>query len=446
MVFNKNSIPLKLGSFNNSYFKYFIHSTAILMATPQKPLETQPQISNLIDSSGPALSPNPELEASIARGERAELDAIERLENERLSQLQLIKYKETPVEEGDTDYMPPCSTYAEAFPWYVDEEGRNIDYNKPVNLFDGVKLISHYLETRYQMDPNLISNVQLSELLELFTNENNENVTVADLYDHVSQKFQEDESNFTKKLKNETENFSDNLLTDEDESNTSKPFGQHGEITLNQLGVALKEKIKDLNWEFIYNNTKLTINGLPLAANAIGYGLILKTYIKHVHHRPIEAGFSKTQRESIKLMRNRQLGIFCILGAPLTMFLLRFSAIPIKELYSLSIGGDSPVANNNSNSNSNTINSILFLSYLNKKIPRWLKILFKILFVTILVLKLLGFSFLSVFSINVFYIKVGYYILFSLIICYYLLSLYLLHKFSKKNMKILDVLPEFLIK
>lgn len=45
-----------------------------------------------------------------------------------------------------------------------------------------------------------------------------------------------------------------------------------------------------------------------------------------------------------------------------------------------------------------------------------------------------------------YYIKVAYYIIFSLIICYHLISLYLLHKFSNKKIQILEVLPEFLIK
>ena len=183
-----------------------------------------------------------------------------------------------------------------------------------------------------------------------------------------------------------------------------------------------------------------------MVVSAVSYGLLLKTYMKHVHNRPFDKGLSKSELNIQKICRKRQLGFFCVLGAPLVMFLVRSNYIPIKEMFSLTIGGDSQAANNNSN----TINSIIFLSYLNKKIPSWLKISFKILFVTIIVLKLLGFSlgsaFLSVLSINVYYIKVAYYTIFSLRICYNLLNLYLLHKFSNKSIKILDVLPEFLIK
>ena len=197
----------------------------------------------------------------------------------------------------------------------------------------------------------------------------------------------------------------------------------------------------------MYEKTKLTVHGAPVAANAVGYGLMLKSYMRYVHNRPWDVGLNSQKIEAQKILRNRQLGIFCILGAPLTMLILRSTAIPIKDMFSLTIGGgeNSQVANNNLNENSNPFNSILFLSYLNKKIPRWLKIFFKILFVTILVLKLLGFSFLSVFLIDMYYIKVAYYIIFSLIISYHLLNLYLLHKFSTKQIKILEVLPEFVI-
>jgi hypothetical protein len=47
--------------------------------------------------------------------------------------------------------------------------------------------------------------------------------------------------------------------------------------------------------------------------------------------------------------------------------------------------------------------------------------------------------------INTYFLKLIFYILFSLIISYHLLSLYLLQKFSNKNIKISEVLPEFWI-
>jgi hypothetical protein len=66
--------------------------------------------------------------------------------------------------------------------------------------------------------------------------------------------------------------------------------------------------------------------------------------------------------ERAKLNRNRQLALFCIFGAPLTMFLLRSSALPLKNMFSLSKGGESQLENN-------LINSSLFLSNFIKKTP-----------------------------------------------------------------------------
>jgi len=410
-------------SFNNNYLRSFLHSTAILKSNPLNP---QPVT---LEATGPSNPRSPILEA------------VERLERERLSSLQFMKYQAKPAEEEAEWYL---NSFYESFPWFVDAEGKNINYIQSIRMFDWVQIVSRYLETRSGLNPGLISEAKLTEILELF--KENESITVSDLYDHITKISTEDKNSFFTKLTSETENLSENLLTEE--YNTSKPFGQYGDVTLNQIGVSLKENLKDINWELVYDQTRLTIHGVPVAVNAIGYGLVLKSYMKYIHNRPMDAGISSSEIDARKLIRNRQLGLFCLIGAPLTMYLLRCSTTPMKEMFTLTIesqvakaiGGESQVEK------SNSINSLLFLSSLKNKIPRWVKILFRILFVTILVLKLLGFSFLSVFSINIFYIKVAYYIIFSLIICYYLLSIYLLHKFSNKNIKILEVLPEFLIK
>jgi len=110
-------------------------------------------------------------------------------------------------------------------------------------MFDGVKIISRYLETRYLVNPDLISEDTLTELLKLFTK--NDNITVAELYAQVSKLYKEDNNFFSNKLKTEAENLSDNLVNDD--SNTYKYCGKYGEVTWNKLGVALKEKIQTLN-------------------------------------------------------------------------------------------------------------------------------------------------------------------------------------------------------
>lgn len=295
------------------------------------------------------------------------LEAVERLNNERLAALQSIKYQEKPAEEEEDNLIweskTPSSSYAEAFPCFVDAEGKNIDFDKPIRLFDGVKIISRYLETRHRVDPDLISEAKLTEILELF--KDNETITVIDLYDHVSKIYKEDHNFFSQKLTTDTDNLSESLLTHD--SNTSRPFGQYGEVTLNQIGVALKENLKDINWELLYDKTRLTVHGVPVAVNAIGYGLLVKSYMKYVHNQPMAAGLSPSELKWQRALKNRNLGLFCIIGAPLTMFLLRSSTIPFKDMFTLTVCGGSQVENNNSNLNLINSSFFLFLSNLNKK-------------------------------------------------------------------------------
>ena len=81
--------------------------------------------------------------------------------------------------------------------------------------------------------------------------------------------------------------------------------------------------MKDINWELVYNNTKITVHGVPTAVNVIGYGLIIKSYIRYVHNRPLGVGLSPSLLEHQRVIRNRKLAFFCLIGAPLTMILLR---------------------------------------------------------------------------------------------------------------------------
>jgi lysylphosphatidylglycerol synthetase-like protein (DUF2156 family) len=68
-----------------------------------------------------------------------------------------------------------------------------------------------------------------------------------------------------------------------------------------------------------------------------------------------------------------------------------------------------------------------------------------LLILTILILTYFGISTISVYFFNIYFLKLFYYIFFSLIISYNLLCLYLLNKFSNKNIQISEVLPEFVI-
>lgn len=112
-------------------------------------------------------------------------------------------------------------------------------------MFDGVAIIARYLETRYQIDPDEIYEATITEILELF--KENKTITVDELMDHVTKLYKEDNKYFSKKLTTETEKLSEELVSDSEESNTYKLWGDFGDITLNQLSFNLKELAKDIN-------------------------------------------------------------------------------------------------------------------------------------------------------------------------------------------------------
>ena len=354
------------------------------------------------------------------------------IENERLSNLQVVPYKDKGENLNKELSESGISSISDCFPWLIDKKGSMIDLNKDINLFEGVQLISNYLEQKYKMEPNLISEAKISELLELFNKDKDTNkVTVLDLFKHVSEIYNKDNDSFKTTIVNKI--FSDSQLVDLT-NKQNRPLGRFGDITINDLVT----KISDYKWELILNEkTSLTVNTLPLIVNSIGYGLVLRSYYKYVYNIPYRNGLTEQERTLEDLTRNRRLGIFAIVGALLVVYFLSTS-IRLKDMGSVQF----PLGSSTENSTNNGL--FLFLSSKIKKIPNWLKLIFSLLLVIILVLKLLGLSSLDVLN-NPYYIKIFSYISCSLAIFYELLNLYLLHKFTNKNIKISEVLPEFII-
>lgn len=82
-----------------------------------------------------------------------------------------------------------------------------------------------------------------------------------------------------------------------------------------------------------------------------------------------------------------------------------------------------------------------------KRIPSWLKVAFNLIILTIVVLKLLGFSNLFEFFRNEYYLKRYLQVSCCLVIIYQLFNIALLYIFIKKKPKpkIPEYLPEFII-
>jgi hypothetical protein len=86
----------------------------------------------------------------------------------------------------------------------------------------------------------------------------------------------------------------------------------------------------------------------------------------------------------------------------------------------------------------------ILMSKLNNKIPNWLKWVFKLLLISLVIIKLLGFNTSLIILNNKFYYKIAGITVCLLIIFYDLLCVYLLYRFNKGNLKISEFLPKFI--
>lgn len=125
-----------------------------------------------------------------------------------------------------------------------DEFGLRLECTHPIGMFEGVRIISRYLELQHKIDPKLISETKLTEILQIF-DKSKGTITVEDLFEHMNNQFEKNKEFYIDNIKtaiNLSEKISENSINKD-----SKPFGQYGEVTLNELGQNLKENLKHLN-------------------------------------------------------------------------------------------------------------------------------------------------------------------------------------------------------
>ena len=364
--------------------------------------------------------------------------------NVNLSNLQLVKYREDPssYEDQDKKEIGLTSTLNKDFSWLCDENGKPLNFNDPVNIFQGVKFASLYLSVKLQIAKGKISEFKLMELLDPFLN--GQDVTLIELYNHIFNimKVNKDAINgilkdSSNESNNNTESEGTNPLT---LGSINKPFGQFGEITFNQAALYFK----NLNWDVVLENTKVTVHAIPTAVNIIGFNLVLKSFVKHIYNRPFEPHLSPAQLATQKLHRKYELLGFAVIGAPLALYLIKKSAVELKNMASIEFSLESETQTKETNTNINSSSFFLFISNLYNKIPSWVKITFRLLLLFLLVLKLCGITLID-FLVNDYYLKIYFIFACSFLIVFHLIILLILQLFIKKSLTISEILPDFLI-
>lgn len=360
------------------------------------------------------------------------------IRNERISNLEVVKYESrAPDLNVGVEGVFNESSMEESFSWFYDENGNKILFNKSVGLLDCVKYITIFLEKKYGVDSQTISQIKLSELIKPF--EKNPEMTLLELYNHVGRTYNENKDLIVKEMESSVDLNKDDLIL-KSEVLKDKPLGELGEVTFNQGIVYLRE----LKWESIIHNVNVGIHVVPAVVNFIGFGFVLKQYMNHVHNQPYIHPVGSQLRIIEADLKRRRLGVFLFFGAPLILASLKLSSVSIGDMISLDVNKN--FESTRESSNLNTSGIFLILSNLNKNIPSWLKVFLRLIMISVLILKLLGFSIFTDILLNSYNLKIYSIISCSFGISYQLLSIYLIHKFSTTKVNIPEVLPEFIIK
>lgn len=196
-------------------------------------------------------------------------------------------------------------------------------------------MISQFLEQIYNVEKDLISEVKLTELLELF--KDNKNITVMELFNYIGNIYNRDKNSLLKNLISEKEILAPNVTAACFTINLTnfKPFGVFGDKTLNDIGIGLL----NLKWETILDTTKVTLHAAPLTVNLITFSFLLRGYMKYIHNRSYDTGPRALSLEMLKQFRRRNLVLFSLFGAPLALYALRTSSMGIKNMIDISLLG-----------------------------------------------------------------------------------------------------------
>jgi hypothetical protein len=210
------------------------------------------------------------------------------------------------------------------------------------------------------MNPDLISDEKLSDILALF--KDNKNITIIELYDHIHQLYKKDPSIFhllkanASEISTPTKEQVETIMAD-------KPLGEFGEITFNQAYNYLEK----LEWKGVINNVEFTFNVLPAASYLIGYSAIVKTFVKHYHNRPYTPNLSPERLKSEMRNRNRLLLGVILFGAPVILYGMNYTTKTFKDLITVNVPLNSSTEPSGSDNPSGVLST--WLLFIKNKTP-----------------------------------------------------------------------------
>ena len=181
----------------------------------------------------------------------------------------------------------------------------------------------------------------------------------------------------------------------------NRPLGEFGQMTLNQFVTNLQNSILNS----IFNSVNVNIHVFSGLSDGFSYTLMLRSFLRHIYHRPMSPYLSANGILREQALRNSELRIFMFATAPINLGIVKLTGLGLKDVVTVSYP-QGPSPGNPPGDGSNFVNQgILFFANLNKfrnklpnlkkfrnKLPNWFKIIIILIIISLILYKLWGFN------------------------------------------------------
>jgi len=273
---------------------------------------------------------------------------------EGISQLKKLKEQNTEQEQQEAidllkDFGINISDFKEAFPNYENTSTNNtnstLDTYKTRSIEEPTDLnLNNNIIHPYHLKPTQIISIITKIISKLTSDQSN------DTYNIDSYKKINISRVVSKILNNEDleptniESIAESALLEELNRTFAESISDITIVQIWDLGISIKEKLDitiSPNWSRFGTS----------AASVISYGLILRTYNKHIHNSPISNLHNLHTRETIKA--SREVGRVVLFALVLPLMFMTFKGIHRPSYVNVNLGG----IETNSNINTNNINN-----------------------------------------------------------------------------------------
>lgn len=219
----------------------------------------------------------------------------------------------------------------------------------------------------------------------------------------------------------------------------SKPFL---DMTIREVSLTLM----NLDWNAIVEQARIVVDVAPLPLKIITFSLTVRTFVNHVYYRPFPSAIPNKGPLAVQewAMRRKELGLFLLLGAPLSMIAAHQAHMSLKGLFKIETAIPS-LPTTSAKETVENISILILFKNISKKVPEPVKIFIGFYLLLFLILKILGLPGILDITTEDKYMRWLGISLCLLAIFYQTLNLWLVHMFICKKIKISSVWPDSII-